>query len=418
MRRRRTALAILAALALVAAIPEPSAAARDKKKEKGPQYTVSERVGKKLGKVYEAIQAEKYDEALALLDEFDLKRMKPYPAALVHQAYGYIEASRDDYKKASAQFQQALDLDALPPTQQLSMRFNLGQMYMLLDRWDDAVATLKLWFKESGNPSPIAYYMLALAYYQDDDHEAALAPATKAVEQSADPRESWIQLLLSLHLEKQHYAEAVPLLERLVLRYPKPQYWTQLAAVLAELDRDEDSLAAQQLAYAEGMLDESRELVRLSQTCVVQGIPWQGAKVLHKGLDAGTVDSDSDNWRLYANTLLAARENDMSLQPLQRAAELSDSGESYLQLGQVYLQSERWDDARKAFAKALEKGHLDRPGRVYLLIGVAAYQQKKLETARSALQQALHDEGVRKTAQQWLDFVDREQQREAAKAPG
>lgn len=415
-RGGRTAFAALVVGALLAGVADRSLAAREEKDAQ--QYTVSEKVGKKLAEVYDAIQAEDFDAALVLLDAFDLERLDAYPAALVHQAYGFIEVTRDDYEKASARFQMALDLEALPPTQQLSMRFNLGQMYMLLDHWDDAVATLQLWFAESDQLSPVAFYMLALAYYQAGDQAAALAPAREAVERSDDPRETWIQLLLSLHMAEQNFEEALPLLERLVLRYPKPHYWTQLSGVLAELEREKDSLATQQLAHALGMLDEERELVRLSQTCVVQGVPWQGARVLRDALGEGRVGSESDNWRLYANTLLAARENEMALEPLQRAAELAEDGETYLQLGQVYLQSERWEDARDVLAKALAKGGLESPARVHLLIGVAAYQQKRLDTARRALAQALRDEEVRDTAQQWLDFVEREQQRAMEVEPG
>lgn len=408
----------LAIAAAACALALPAAAKKKDDEKEQSRYTVSSKIGKKLTEVTELIQAERHAEAVALLDTFELDRLDPYPKALVHQAYAIVEVGRDDFPAAAGHFQTAVELEALPPSQQLSMRFNLGQIYLMLDRWEEAITTFEKWFAETESPSSIAYYMLALAYYQSGDQAGALAPAAKAVELSDDPKESWLQLLLSLHMVERRYPEALPLLERLALRYPKKLYWTQLGGVLMELEREEDSLAAQQLAYATDMLTESRELVRLSQSLVVQGIPWQGALVMRRGLERETIESDAASWRLLASTLLAARENQQALEPLARAAELAEDGQGYLQLGQVLLQAERWEEALGAFEKALGRGGLERPAQAHLGAGVAAYQQKRLSRARSELARALSDDTVGTFARQWLDFVAREEARVAEDGAG
>ena len=82
------------------------------------------------------------------------------------------------------------------------------------------------------------------------------------------------------------------------------------------------------------------------------------------------------------------------------------------------LQSERWEDALGAFAKALDKGGLERPGHPHLLVGVAAYHQKQLVTAKPTLGRAMNDERIREPARQWLSFVEPEQARPAEAEPG
>lgn len=409
----RTGFALCYAALAIALMAAPAEAARKKDSKETSKHVLNQKDAKKLGEVHELLQNDQWEEARAILDTWNLERAKPYPFTLVHQAYGFIEANNENYEKAAEHFAAALSTDTLPPSQQLSTRFNLGQIYMMLDDWDRAVDTLNTWFQESEQAQPIAYYMLAVAYYQGDHREKALEPARMAVETAKDPRETWMQLLLSIYMENKQYQEALPLLERLVLRFEKPVYWTRLAAVLMELERDQDSLAVQQLAYAKGYLETSRAITRLVQTYAFAGMPWQGAQVMQESLEKGTVESDKGAWRLYANSLLAARETDMALEPLEQAAELSEDGEVYIQLSQVYIQNERWTDALAALDRAFAKGDLDNPGHAYLLVGIAAYQVKRLGQARSAFAQALDHEKTRDMAERWLQFVARE---EAARA--
>ena len=407
-RKWRAGFGLICAGLAIALAAAPADAARKKKDSKETsKHVLNQKDAKKLGEAHELLQNDKWDEARLVLDSFDLERVKPYPFTLIHQAYAFIDANNENYEGAAEHFAAALSTGTLPPSQQLSTRFNLGQIYMMLDDWDSAIATLNSWFQEADAPQPIAYYMLAVAYYQNGDHDKALAPALSAVETASNPRETWMQLLLSIYMEKKDYQSALPILERLVLRYDKAVYWTRLAAVLMELERDRDSLAAQQLAYAKGHIESGRALTRLAQTFAFTGMPWQGAQVLQEALEQGTIESDEDSWRLYANSLLAARETDMALEPLEKAAELSEDGEVYIQLSQVYIQNERWTDALAALDRAFEKGNLDNPGHAHLLVGIAAYQVKRLGQARSAFAQARSHDNTREMAERWLQFVER-----------
>ncbi len=88
-------------------------------------------------------------------------------------------------------------------------------------------------------PNSSAYYLLAVAYYQQELY-SRLAPAQKAVELAEKPQESWIQLVLALHLQEENWAEAVPLLVRLINLYPeKKTYWVQLSSVYGQKENTE-----------------------------------------------------------------------------------------------------------------------------------------------------------------------------------
>jgi tetratricopeptide (TPR) repeat protein len=372
-------------------------------------YTLNPRVGKKFNKVYEAMQAEDFETAHKILNSFDAEDMKDYPAALVYQTRGYIAGNQENFAEAAKQFELCLGKEALPPGSQLSVRFNLAQIYLMLEQWERSINNFQIWFKQSESPNALAYYMLAIAYYQSGDAKKALEPAKTAVDMTDAPKEGWLQLLLALYMEQKQYKKAVPLLEDLVSRFPKKSYWIQLAAVYSELGRDLDSLAAQQLAHAQGLLTTDRELTRLAQLYLFNDLPFAAARVIQQGLDDGLVEDKSSNWRLLGDAWLAAREYEKALAPLHKAAELSDDGDLYLRLGQVYVQREEWSKAVETLGQALGKGSLKDIGNAHLLIGIANYNQKKIGAARTSFAKARDSEKTKESANRWLKHIEREQ---------
>jgi tetratricopeptide (TPR) repeat protein len=204
-----------------------------------------------LNQVSEHLQEDRFTEAETVLDSVDMRQLNPYERAIVYQLYGYLANGREDYAKAAEYFEKALAEDALPPATATTIRFNIAQLYIALERWEDAIKALEQWFAESEaqkkKPDSNAYYTLAVAYYQlatekEDEtlKDKALDPAKKAVEIATEPQERWLQMLLALYLEKNDYQNALPVLEQLVSLYPKETYWTQLVHILAKLGRWEE----------------------------------------------------------------------------------------------------------------------------------------------------------------------------------
>lgn len=379
--------------------------------------TVDQRTGKRLNAVQEFLMAEQYEEAEKILDGMTLTRLNAYERAIVFQMYGYIYAGREDYATAVDYFEKCLAEEAIVEQQAINMRFNIAQLYMALQRWDDALAALLKWFDEVEEANSNAYYVLAIAYYQkfteteDPTYKKkALEPARKAVELATKPKQSWLQLLLALYLDDKQYEKSLPILEQLVSLYPKKSYWLQLSAIYGELERDDESLAAQQLAYTQGLLTKDKELRRFAQLFLYYDLPWRAAKVVKKGLEDEVIEEDSESLELLANALLAAREYESALGPLDRAASLAENGDLYVRLGQVYIQREEWEKASAALESALEKGELDDPCQSQVLLGITNYSQGKKGSARNWFQRARGDEKCEEQSARWLLHLQRESQ--------
>jgi len=423
----RAALALAMGLALVlplGAVAQQREKKRDREEKKaaeerekeGRQYTISDqRTGKRLHEAHEFLKVDDFAKALEVLDGFEMEDLNPYEKAVVYQFRAHAYASQDKYEEASAALKLCLDQQALPPAAQLQARFNLAQMYMMLEHFEEAVREFELWFAETETPSPSGYFMLAMAYYQAGNPEGALEPAEKAVALSDEPREPWLQLLVALYLSKERWADARPLVEQLVTRFPKKSYWVQLAAVYFSLEEDERSFAVQQLAEAQGLLTTDRELRRLAQMYLYNDLPYRAAGILETSLQEGKVEGDRDAWQILGNSWLAAREFERAIEPLRKAAELSDDGEAWLRIGQVHVQREEWDQAveavQHALAKGLDHGGPNTPCHGHLLVGIARYNQERIGAAKVSVGRARACDKTAEMAERWLTFLDREETR-------
>ena len=202
--------------------------------------------------------------------------------------------------------------------------------------------------------------------------------------------------------------ETLGVLKQLATLFPKKSYYVQLAAGYSNIGEEEDALALLELAYAQDFLDRERDLTALTQRYLYHDLPWPGAKVMEKGLDDEIIESSSENLELYANSLLHSREYDLAIEPLRQAAEASEDGDLYHRLAQVHIEIENWAAARDALAKAIRKGQLRDEASAQLLLGIANFNQESFDSARQAFEQAAESEKTSKSANKWLEHVDRE----------
>ena len=359
MRRanRIWAFALTLLLALGAA---GIADAKRKKKddEERAQYTLSEAMFKKLNAALEALQAEPplYSEAEKVLKALEdrEKRLNPYERALTYQMLAHLESSQERYDSALVYFEKCLVEDALPIISQVQTRFNVAQLYLATEKFQKAVDTLEKWFEEVETPNAGAYYLLAIAYYQLEKIDEALIPAETAVKIAKTPREAHLQLLVGLYYETRKYKEAVRPLKALLVLRPKKTYWKQLSSLYAHLERHPRSLAVMQLAYGQEFLDLDRELRALAQLYLYSDLPYRAALVLQKGLADEIIEPNVKAYEMLANSWLLAREYTSALDPLQRGAEIADTGVLYQRLGAVYLERESWSEATTALGSAIE----------------------------------------------------------------
>jgi tetratricopeptide (TPR) repeat protein len=372
------------------------------------EYPIGPRTEKWVARGFEAIVSEDYPAAREALGNLRLPALNPLERATAFQAYAYLAHGEEDLPGAIDFLEKAIAENALTADKSQEMRFQIAQLHLAQEEWPEVVESLDIWFARADKPNSAAYYLLALAYYQMQDLEAALVPAIKTVELSSAPQESWLQLLLALRLTRKDYKEAIPIIEELVLRYPSKDYWIQLSTVHGALGGYEQALVPLQLAYEQGLLSEDDELRRLGQLLLFLELPYRAAHVFEIGLEKKQIKPDSSVYELLSNAWIAAREFDDAVAPLEMAAQLADKGDTFVRLAQVHIQREKWAAAITALESALGKGQLTSPGEAHLLMGIARYSRRQPRQAIPAFRRAREYEATRGEADNWLTHIDRE----------
>jgi tetratricopeptide (TPR) repeat protein len=401
------------------AAPQPEEKAQEEKKPErrwgkreakkwGKPQTVRERTGKRLNAAMEHIQAERYDEAAAELGKLRVKNLNPFERAKYHQIHALVANGKRDPSAARAHLQQALAQDALSPEDQAQLRYQIAGLFLGESKWAEAVEHLKQWFAVTETPTPTAYYLLALAYYQLEDLDAALEPARKAVELGDPPQEGALQLLLAIRLTRQHYAEAEPILLELVQRYPKKVYWMQMSTLYGARGDYEKALVFLELADHQGLLTQDEEVRRLAQLLLARDLPHPAAQVLEKAFAEQRIQGDSNSYELLSTAWIQARDFEKALEPLRHAAELASDGKLSIRLAQVHLQREEWDAAEAALRRALEKGGLPSAGDAQILMGIALFSRKRPEEAASWFARAREHADTREEAEIWLKHIEQQ----------
>ena len=391
--------------------------AQDKKKdERKTKQTVamSQQMYESLLEIQTLVEAEQYTDAQVKIDELQgkKKKMSPYEAAQIWNLSGYNYYLQEKYKDAIRSYENVLKQPDLPEALQQSTLKTMAQLQFTIEDYPKALETIKRMMAVVVEPAADIYMMMGQAHFQMQQYQEAIGPITTAIDMFRDqgrvPRENWLLLLRVCYWELKDFPNMLIVLEELIEAYPKDSYILTLAGVHSELGDTKKQLALTEALYEKGYIDGKTHAVNLANLYLLHGIPVKAAKVLEKEIAAENIKSDVRNLRLLSQAWYSAREDKKAIPPLILAAEAGDDGELYIRLAQSYLNLEEWAKGAEAAKKGLAIGGLKRTDTANIMYGMALFNQKKYSQARRVFQAATKDKRSKRTAQQWINYVDSE----------
>ena len=395
------------------------------KSSKNSQYktrkaaAMSQKVFKKLQHIQEQIDAKDYVAAQKNLETIRRrsKRLSAYEKAQTWNLTAYVFYLQERYPDALKAYQKVLDQGELPEALTQSTLKTMGQLYFATEQYDLALATVKKLMTVVESPSADMYMMLGQGYFQLKKYKQALGPIKKAVaqyrEQKRKPKEQWLQLLRVIYHYENDYKNMRLVLEEMVNLYPKDRHLRALAGVYSELEDVDKQLTMMEALYERDYKQSSAQIINLANLYLLKGMPVKAAKMLQQELDVKKrVKATEQNYRLLSQSWYQAREDEKSIPPLQRAAEMSKKGELYVRIAQAYQNLDRWDEAAKALRTAIKKGGLKRPDSTQLMLGMALFNQHKLVLAKKHFELAQEDKRSEKVAGQWIAYAKNELHRQ------
>ena len=416
---------VSAQLAMDIVLPVQAEAAK-KQEETRKTPALRNKVYEKLSEAQKLVEEENYDGALEKLDALRYrsgkKALNSYELANVYNLYAYIYYAREQIDKALQAYRNVVAQKDIPLALEVNTRYTVAQLLMMQERWKEGVQELNVWFEYTKAPSASAFVLRSQAYYQLKNYDSALRDIETAIsmyrKKGKVPKEQWLSLARFLHYEKGHYNKVVDLLEELVKLYPKKEYWVQLSHMYGEINNEKKQLSAMETAYVQGFLSKESELVNLAYLYLNHDVPYKAAVVLEKGIKAKQIKATSKNMETLAGSWRKAQELDKAIPAMRQAASKSDKGELWTQLGNIYVDQEKYSDAIKAITAGLNKGGVKRPDSARLSLGMSYFNTKQYDKARKAFNKAGKDKRSKKFASQWLKYMANEIAREKSLAEG
>ncbi len=441
MMKTNHALLLICALTALVHMPINTANATTTKPEPTTHksYRASKKVPAMRNRVYTQLAraqqlADEGDkiEGFAVLDEVKdkLNSLNAYEQAMLFNFYGFMYYGNEDIDMALDSFKRVVaDKVSIPDSLVISTLYSLAQLSMQQQNYSQALIYLQQWQAVNAKPLTANQQILfAQVHYQDKAYEKSLTYINQAIalveKEQKLPKENWLILQRAAYYELKQPEQVTKVMEQLVRLFDKAEYWLQLAGMYGEIGQENKQMAVMEAAFQAGYIKKPADMLTLAQLYLFHGAPFKSANLLENAIANGTVVAEEKNLAVLARAYLAAKEDRLAIKVLSQLTDIASSGEYDALLAQTYLNNEQWQLAISSATKAISrfessdekddekssKANSNYLGNMYLAQGMANFNLKRFEQSITAFNKAQGQAKVKKTAQQWAKYVEREQQ--------
>jgi tetratricopeptide (TPR) repeat protein len=319
--------------------------------------------------------------------------------------YGEAQVAngKNDDATAIARFKEAYAIDALPNNQQFQVLYNIAVMEIQSEKYDDALNTLNDWFKVTGSQKAEAYALQGNAYYRLDKFQQAVDSIKKALSLADKPSDSWYQILMASYAELDQYDEAAKVLEQQRAKNPNDvKLITQLATVYVKGKQDQKAVDLLADAKQKGLLTGENDYKLMAQLYDQLDKPKEGAAVLSEGFSKNIIKPSYEMYKLLGDSYALANDDTHAIEAYGKASPLSKDGNVDYVRGSLLMNNDRPKEAIDALRQAVAKGSLKQPGEAYILLGDAENNSDNTQAAVAAWEKARAYATTKQMAEQRL----------------
>jgi len=374
---------------------------------------VRKEVGTPLQAAQKDINAKNFKQALADVAKADaVKDKTPQEVVLIEQMRASAAQGAGDNPTAIKSFEAVIASGTLPAAEQQRILFAIAGLDFGQKDYAKSISTLARYTKEGGN-DPRARDLLIDSYFYNNDF------ANTAKEVSVDvaatekagkaPTEKQLNLLQSCYLKLNDKANTATIAEKLVVYYPKPDYWNALLHNLLTKPGFSDRLQTDvgRLRLATGTLSKPEDYTELTQYALQDGIPGEAQTVMDKGTAAKQIgistglEADREK-RLQALVTKTIDEDKKNLPKAEADAAGPKDGNALVAVGFDYVGYGQFDKGIPLMEQGFQKGTLKHPEDVKLHIAYAYFLAGKKDKATAWFKQVQGTDGTADLARLWL----------------
>lgn len=412
IRRPLRALALLLASLAGGAAWAPGVQAADS------EETVRAEVGKPVQAAQALIKQGKFKEALAKLKEADgVAARTPYENYAIEYTRLSAANSAGNLATAGKAFEALASSGRLPGASQQQISLALASQHYRAGSYKEALVWTQR-YQQLGGQDPAARTLLYQSHYQSGNFEAAARAvgAELAAEEKAGrvPPENLYQLLANSELKRGNQAGYQQALEKLLVAYPKRDYWLgalqgvaakpgfpdRLALDLARLRLATDTMGGAGNSPAVLAEQHFDTLQRLLQA----GFAGEAKALSDKAFGAGLLGAGKDaarEQRLRALVEKTYAEDKKTLGQGDAEAAAARSGDALLAQGFNYVGHGKLDKGLAMMEQGIAKGGLKYPDDATLHLGYAQWLAGRKAEAVKTFKRVSGTDGSADLARLW-----------------
>lgn len=355
-----------------------------------PKLDMSAGDQRALNKAADLVNDNKAAEAQPLVEKvISNDHSSKYAQAFAHQLQAQIYWDQDKGAQAISEYQKAIAFDALPNASQFQLIYALAQTQLQEEKYQDALATLAEWEKQTGKQSADELALKANAYYRTDQFQPAVDTMKKALSMTDKPADSWTQILMASYFELNQYDQAAQLVQGQLAKDPtNKKLVNQLATIYIQGDKPQMALDLMAKAKSQGLVTTNDDYVQLAKLYAAADKPKDAAATMKEGFAKNAITPSYDAYKLQGDVCTQAEDDACAIEGYSKAAPMAKDGNVDYQLGYLLFYSNKSKDAIEALNKAISKGGLRQEGEAYLLRGDAENDLDQSAAANADWQKA------------------------------
>ena len=371
---------------------------------------VTAALAKTLKAANDALQAKNFPEVLNKTREAEaMSPRSDYDNYVIHSMQMAAYGAQGNYPAAAAAIESVVESPYLPAANKPQLLRTLMSIYYQQKDYDKTIAFGEK-ARAAGDTNPDTPLTIAQAYYLTGKYKEAQAgmEAIVAREEQAGrkPTEKSLELIWSCAIKTKDDAAAAKAVEKLILHYPKPDYWSNAMAGVLQNKTNDDRLLLMtyRLMFQVGILKKGSDYTEMAQIAVDQGNPGEAQTVLEQAFAKNLYTDAHDkerSQRLLDKVRKSAAEDRATIAKQEKDAAKAPTGDALVQVGAAYLGYGQPDKAIAAISAGIAKGSLKHSDEAYMLLGIAYDRSKNSAEAVRAFNRANSDPKYAQLAKLW-----------------
>jgi len=327
------------------------------------------------------------------------------------RGYAYHNLRQD--ADAARELENALNSPCMPEAKKADRYKALVGLYTSLKNYPKAIDYANRGLKLSRDPE--LQVALAQAYYQSGKNkEAAAVMKDMLADSNRAPKEQQLLLIRAACEKAGDNACVSSAYEKLVVYYPKPEYWQNLMKALRGGDLDDiQAHNVMRLALQVNVLKDPDQFKELAQLALEEKLACEAQSVLEQGFSKKAFVEKRDvdvNTRLLEAAKKEVAVEKPALPKNEAAARSAATGDALVKVGAQYLACGDAAKGAQLIQAGITKGSLakgdpkeaERNDEAYMLLGMAHLKNNNKAEAAKAFKGVKKDPTMVRIAKLWL----------------